>query len=108
MKPHKLNIFAYRLKLARKAQKLSQERLGILAGIDENSASARMNQYERGKHVPDFLMASKIAQALNLPTAYFYTENDDLAELIQLYSALNPEKKQYVLQHIQQLYKENL
>ncbi|MBI0440159.1 transcriptional regulator, partial [Dickeya dianthicola] len=28
------------------------ERLGILAGIDEAMASARMNQYERGIHTP--------------------------------------------------------
>lgn len=103
MNLHESNIFAYRLKLARKAQKLSQEKLGILAGIDENSASARMNQYERGKHAPDFLMASKIAQTLNLPIAYFYAENDDLAELIQLYSALDDETKKHILYYIQQL-----
>mgnify|MGYP006350583657 FL=1 len=76
MSTHNLNVFALRLRIARKAKKLSQERLGILAGIDESSASARMNQYERGKHVPDFLMASKIAEILDLPTAYFYVEND--------------------------------
>ncbi len=104
---HSANTFAYRLKLARKAQKLSQERLGILAGIDENSASARMNQYERGKYHPDFLMASKIAQTLNLPTAYFYAEDDDLAELIQSYSSLDNEMKQQVLGYIQQLKQDN-
>lgn len=89
MKPHQSNIFAYRLKIARKSKKLSQEKLGILAGIDENSASARMNQYERGKHTPDFLTLSKIAQTLDLPTAYFFAETDDLAELIKSYSLLS-------------------
>lgn len=103
MNPHHSNIFAYRLKNARKAQKLSQEKLGILAGIDENSASARMNQYERGKHFPDFLMMNKIAQALNLPTAYFYAENDDLAEIIQTYSTLDNDMKLSVLQYMKQL-----
>lgn len=103
MNPHQSNTFAYRLKNARKARKLSQEKLGILAGIDENSASARMNQYERGKHFPDFLMIGKIAQALNLPTAYFYAEDDDLSELIQIYSTLNDDMKQSVLHYIQQL-----
>lgn len=103
MNPHQANIFAYRLKIARKANKISQERLGILAGIDENSASARMNQYERGKHIPDFLMASKIAQTLHLPTAYFYAEDDELAELIKVYSQLDEVKKQQVLAFIQQL-----
>ena len=37
-----------RLKEARLRSGLSQEKLGVLAGIDEASASARMNQYERG------------------------------------------------------------
>lgn len=106
MPPHAANIFAMRLHLARKTKKLSQERLGILAGIDESSASARMNQYERGKHVPDFLMVRKIAQTLNLPTAYFYTEDDNLAELIQYYHLLDLELKKQALVLVQQLAKE--
>ena len=83
MSAHTANIFAHRLKLARKEKNLSQERLGILAGVEESSASARMNQYERGKHVPDYLMLTRIAQALDLPPAYFYTEDDVLAEIIK-------------------------
>ena len=63
------NIFSVRLRAARKEKNLSQERLGILAGIDESSASARMNQYETGKHVPDFLMATKIAEVLEVMCA---------------------------------------
>ena len=103
MSTHNLNVFALRLRIARKAKKLSQERLGILAGIDESSASARMNQYERGKHVPDFLMASKIAEILNLPTAYFYVENDLSAEIIQVSHALSNEQKLEVLRFIKDL-----
>ena len=72
MSTHNLNVFALRLRIARKAKKLSQERLWILAGIDESSASARMNQYERGKHVPDFLMASKIAEILEIFQIYYH------------------------------------
>ena len=71
-----------RLKIARKAKKLSQERLGILAGIDEASASARMNQYETGKYAPDLLMVTKIAEVLEVPVSYFYTENNLMAEII--------------------------
>ncbi|MEO4083825.1 helix-turn-helix domain-containing protein [Acinetobacter pittii] len=105
MPTHNLNVFALRLRIARKAKKLSQERLGILAGIDESSASARMNQYERGKHVPDFLMASKIAEILDLPTAYFYVENDLSAEIIQVSHALSNEQKLEVLRFIKDLQK---
>ena len=71
-----------RLKEAREAIGLSQKKLGIKAGIDEFSASARMNQYETGKHAPDYLALSKIAHALNVPTSYFYAENDRVAKLI--------------------------
>lgn len=94
-----------RLRLARKAKGLSQEKLGILAGIDESSASARMNQYERGKHVPDFLVASKIAEVLELPTAYFYVEDDALAEILQKSYLLDAEKKNLLLNFIQDLEK---
>lgn len=103
MQPHFSNVFAMRLRLARKAKGLSQEKLGILAGIDESSASARMNQYERGKHVPDFLVASKIAEVLELPTAYFYVEDDALAEILQKSYLLDAEKKDLLLNFIQDL-----
>jgi transcriptional regulator with XRE-family HTH domain len=45
-----------RRKDARIAAGLSLKSLGIAAGIDEFSASARMNQYETGKHTPDYLI----------------------------------------------------
>jgi len=106
MQPHFSNVFAMRLRLARKAKGLSQEKLGILAGIDESSASARMNQYERGKHVPDFLVASKIAEVLELPTAYFYVEDDALAEILQKSYLLDAEKKNQLLNFIQDLEKD--
>lgn len=54
--------FAKRLREAREAKGISQKQLGILAGIDQFVASARINQYERGKHVPDLLMAERLAQ----------------------------------------------
>ncbi len=77
--------FPKRLKEARKASKYTQEQLGIEAGIDEGSASARMNQYENGIHAPDFSMVKSIAKVLSIPTAYFYCEEDELAELISNY-----------------------
>lgn len=92
-----------RLKEARIAKGLSQKKLGIAAGIDEFVASARMNQYEVGKHVPDFMILEKIAKALKLPTAYFYTTDDTLAELIQLYGMLSASKKRELLKFIKQI-----
>ncbi|MEI5639720.1 MULTISPECIES: helix-turn-helix domain-containing protein [unclassified Pseudoalteromonas] len=77
--------FAKRLKEARTKAKYTQEKLGIEAGIDEGSASARMNQYEKGVHAPDFGMVKSLATVLKVPTAYFFCEEDDLAEIISSY-----------------------
>ena len=71
-----------RLKEARLNAGLSQKTLGIKAGIDQFSASARMNQYEMDTHVPDFGTLKRIAQILKIPTSYFYCEDDQLAQLI--------------------------
>ncbi|MCW2474467.1 MULTISPECIES: helix-turn-helix transcriptional regulator [unclassified Symbiopectobacterium] len=71
-----------RLKEARLRAGLSQQRLGVLAGIDESTASARMNQYERGVHTPDFDLACRLATVLDIPASYFYTVEDELAELV--------------------------
>ncbi len=75
-----------RLKEAREEAGLSQKQLGIKAGIDEFSASARMNQYETGKHIPDYFTLSRIAKILKVPTAYFYADDDILGLLIKKHS----------------------
>ncbi|MVT05644.1 transcriptional regulator [Enterobacter sp. 10-1] len=79
-------MLPHRLKAARLKAGLSQERLGILAGVDEATASARMNQYERGIHTPDFELACRLASVMNIPACYFYAVEDDLAEMILDYS----------------------
>jgi len=74
-----------RLREARLKKGISQKGLGILAGIDEFSASSRINQYERNKHVPDFSIAKRLARALGVPVTFLYTDDDEIAELILLY-----------------------
>ncbi|WP_067515294.1 helix-turn-helix domain-containing protein [Endozoicomonas ascidiicola] len=84
-----------RLMEARRAKGLSQKKLGILAGIDEFSASSRMNQYEKGKHAPDFATLKRLSDELDMPTCYFYCEEDWLAEIlirVQLVSASHRRK----------------
>ncbi|KAF0191298.1 MAG: hypothetical protein FD165_1894 [Gammaproteobacteria bacterium] len=70
-----------RLRQARERAGLSQKALGIKAGIDEFSASPRINQYETGKHTPDFQTMERLAGALGIPTPFFYCRDDVLAEL---------------------------
>ncbi len=62
----------------------------MLAGIEEASASARMSQYEKGKHEPGEGMVKQIAQACGLPVAFFFCEQDDEAELLALFHKLKP------------------
>ncbi len=74
-----------RLKEARVRAGLTQYKLGLLAGMEETTASSRMNQYEKGRHQPDRATASRIAKVLGLPLAWFYAEEDDLADAILQY-----------------------
>ncbi len=71
-----------RLKEVRKRKGLSQKKLGMMAGMSEESASGRMNHYETGRHVPTYETLKSIAKAVKLSVAYFYAENDKLAECI--------------------------
>lgn len=71
-----------RLKIARINAGLKQAGLGVRAGLDEESASARISSYENEVHAPDFRLVRKIAAVLDVPEAYFYAVEDDLAELI--------------------------
>ena len=89
--------FARRMKAARECMGISQMELGVRAGIDEFSSSARINQYERGKHAPDFLTASNLAKVLGVPAAYFYAEDNQLAELISLFGQLKAGERKNLL-----------
>ena len=78
-----------RLREARVLAQISQKGLGIEAGMDEFSASARMNHYELGRHTPDYSTLKRIATVLKLPVAYFYAESDELAEVIKIFNKLH-------------------
>lgn len=97
------SVFSRRLKEARKSRRLSQERLGVLAGIDEFSASARMNQYERGKHLPDLGTIDRIAAALDVPFEFFFADDDRVAALLSAFHVLDGEAKQHVIDYAQGL-----
>ena len=93
MSKHKNSPVSQRLKEARLEAGLSQKVLGIKAGIDEFSSSARMNQYETGKHVPDYWTIKRIAKVLRLPPAFFYCEDNELADLIKHWSKNKKKEK---------------
>jgi transcriptional regulator with XRE-family HTH domain len=78
-------VWGNRLKHARLAAGLSQKQLGIQAGIDPFVASTRINRYELGVHRADLLTAQNLARVLKVPAAYFYADEDDVAELLFWY-----------------------
>jgi transcriptional regulator with XRE-family HTH domain len=89
-----------RLKSARKLAKFTQEQLSTELGFDRSHGTARISQYETGKHAPDFAMAKKMAEALKVPVAYLYCDNEDLAELILVAGKLEKEKLQILIDSI--------
>ena len=90
-----------RLKEARLQEGLSQKALGIKAGIDQFAASARMNQYETGKHMPDFGTLTRIARVLNVPASYFYCEDNELAQLVLRWPRISKRKRKQLLKAIE-------
>jgi transcriptional regulator with XRE-family HTH domain len=101
--PVKETLLAKRLKSARDRLNISQMELGVRAGIDEFSASARINQYERGKHAPDFGTAKTLAKVLGVPTAYLYCDDEALAELIAVYGTQTVAHRKAILDYVKAL-----
>jgi len=89
--------FGERLKAARLAAGLSQEKLGIEAGIQEESASARMNRYEKGTRAPAVEIVERIAKVLNVPVSYFYSQDDDEASLLVAFHRMSAQQRNVLL-----------
>ena len=85
-------VFGLRLKWARRATGLPQDQLGMQIGLDESVASARISRYESNKHTPPYDVAEKLALALHVPTAFFYCEDDRMAQLILLVAEFTDEQ----------------
>lgn len=86
--PARTTTFTKRLKQARKRAGLTQMQVGVSSGLEEFTAAARLNQYERGVHEPDYETAARIAKALGVPASYLHEPDEVLAEIIRLYAEL--------------------
>lgn len=75
-------VYSRRLRQARQTYGLSQRALGVKAGISESVASSRINRYETGVHQPHLSIQQLLARALQVPLAFFYAEDDELARMI--------------------------
>jgi transcriptional regulator with XRE-family HTH domain len=88
-----LPVYSRRLREAREAYGISQRNLGIEAGLDEFVASTRINRYEAGVHQPDLETLQRLAKVLGRPLAYFYAEDDELAQLIAGFKGQSKRKR---------------
>ncbi len=93
------SVIARRLREARLKCGLSQKQLGIKAGMDEFSASPRINQYESGRHTPDYSTVERLAKVLVVPVPYMYAREDDLAIWILAYNRIARRSRQEMLEH---------
>lgn len=98
-----MSVLSTRLKEARLRADISQERLGIEAGIDEMSASARMNRYELGKRVPNPVLVERFGEILGVPASYFYAIEDKEAELLLNFHRLDAKRQQEVVDLVKKL-----
>ena len=81
----------------------SQEKLGVDAGLVEESARVRVHQYEYGKHFPDLLQAQHFADVLDVPMAYLFCPEDDLAELLLAAHTLDEAGRAALIAHARSL-----
>ena len=95
-----MSVIARRLKEARLRAGLSQEQLGLEAGLEPESASTRMNRYETGTRVPDLELMERVGAVLGVPAAYFYASNDQMAELLIAFNALSPRNRDKALEMV--------
>jgi transcriptional regulator with XRE-family HTH domain len=84
-----VSVVAKRLRQVRLRAGISQRQLGIKAGIDPFAASARINQYERGKHVPDVWTAARLARVLAIPAPFLYAQDNALAAWILAFDGVS-------------------
>lgn len=87
-----------RLKEARLAAGLSQEKLAELADVDAMNSRSQISSYEAGRHTPPFNFVVRLANALDYPESYFYTVDDVFAKsLLEFYrNKSNPSFNPYV------------
>ncbi len=89
--------FKLRLSQIRVANGMTQTELGKRLELEEDVASARINRYERGVHLPDLVTAEKIAHELGVPLAYLVTSDERLAEIILRLSKLDKKQQDHIL-----------
>ncbi len=79
---------------------MPQDKLGVLIGLDEGCSSARISRYESGIHEPPFPVSERLAKALEIPVAYLYCPDEDVAALLLGLAEIPKSQKSKVLRDV--------
>lgn len=71
------NVVARRMRARREELGWSQEKVGVLIGLDESSSRNRISRYELGVHEPPVATTRLIAGALKVPLPFLYCDHAD-------------------------------
>lgn len=71
----------------------------MAAGVAPDVARTRINRYEKGVNECDLRTAQRLAEALEMPLAAFFANDDDLQDLIILYTKLPTLEQQMLLSY---------
>lgn len=82
---------------------LSQRELGVAIRLDDAVAAIRINQYEHGVHTPVYSLVQRLADFSGIPEAYFYTADDELAQLIAAFGRLSVADRRKLLRRSAEL-----
>ncbi|MEZ8501742.1 helix-turn-helix transcriptional regulator [Vibrio splendidus] len=102
-----MSVVAKRIKETRQRLALTQSDFGKMLGLDENTASSRINHYEKARHSPSYELMLVLSNFSDTPVSYFYEPDDQLAETIQTVYHLTNHQKDLVLAILLDLEKKN-
>lgn len=95
------SVFSMRLSQARERAGFSQAELGRRAGFDPSGASPRVNQYERGRHMPDLNTIKRLANVLQVPVPFLFAEDEQLAKLLLLWADLTAADQRRLIRELE-------
>lgn len=94
------SIVGRRLRERREALGLAQEKVGVAIGLDESSARARISRYELGVHEPPYETVKLLAGVLDVPVAYLYCDEPELARLLLGLHSLHYQARQELITEV--------
>jgi transcriptional regulator with XRE-family HTH domain len=100
-----MSVIGKRLKQARLSAGLSQEALGLEAGLEAESASTRMNRYEVGTRAPSHELMERVAKVLGVPASFFYETDNTIADLLLTLGKLSKAERVKVLEAVKKAVK---